>query len=94
LHDKNFRLKITLNHNLNQPFHEKQLTIFVEKNMISTGQLIFAILFIIAFTAVLIYVYRKDLPWQREHYKGTRWVLLGFMLFILFLFFVKFFLKN
>lgn len=62
--------------------------------MFTQGQLIFAIFFVIVFVTAMIYVYRKDLPWQKVHYKGTRWVLLGFFLFILFLFFVKFFLKN
>jgi tryptophan-rich sensory protein len=62
--------------------------------MFTPGQLIFAILFVIVFVTAMIYVYRKDLSWQKEHYQGTRWVLLGFFLFILFLFFVKFFLKN
>nr|WP_236554688.1 hypothetical protein [Flavobacterium sp. 9AF] len=62
--------------------------------MFSTGQWYFAIFFVIAFIAVMIYVYRKDLKELKLQYKGTYWILFGFLLFIAFLFFIKLYLKD
>lgn len=50
--------------------------------MFSKGQLIFGVLFAIAFIIVLVYTYRKDLKLHKMHYKGTIWVLLAFISFI------------
>lgn len=50
--------------------------------MFSRGQLIFAVLFAIAFIVVLFFMYRKDLKLHKQHYKGTLWVLLAFLGFI------------
>jgi len=50
--------------------------------MFSTGQLIFGILFFIAFVIVVAYQYRKDLNLHRKYYKGTIWVLIAFIGFI------------
>lgn len=58
--------------------------------MISTGQLIFAILFVIAFTVVIIFSYRKDKPLHKKYYKGSIWVLVGFLIFVAFLTLIKF----
>ena len=63
-------------------------------NMFTSGQITFAIVFIIAFTAAMIYVYRKDLPLHKKHYKGSYWVLIGFFVFIGFLFVIKYYLKD
>jgi len=62
--------------------------------MFSTGQTYFAIFFVIAFIATMIYVYRKDLKEMKSQYKGTYWILIGFLLFIAFLFFIKFYIKE
>jgi len=50
--------------------------------MFTTGQLIFGILFFIAFVIVVAYQYRKDLQLHKKYYKGTIWVLLAFLSFI------------
>ncbi|WP_299124183.1 hypothetical protein [uncultured Winogradskyella sp.] len=58
--------------------------------MFSTGQLIFGILFFIAFVIIISYQYRKDLPLHKKHYKGTIWVLIAFIGFIAMIAAVKF----
>lgn len=50
--------------------------------MFSTSQLIFGILFFIAFAIVIGYQYRKDLKIHKKHYKGTIWILIAFIGFI------------
>lgn len=50
--------------------------------MFTTGQLIFAILFFIAFVIIIGYQYRKDLKLHKKYYKGTIWILLAFIGFI------------
>lgn len=57
--------------------------------MFSTGQLIFAGLFLIAFVIIMIISYRKDTRLHKKYYKGSIYVLIGFILFILLLFFIK-----
>ena len=49
--------------------------------MFSTGQWIFAGIFVVAFVIVMIYSYRKDKKLHRKHYKGSLWILLGFIIF-------------
>ncbi len=62
--------------------------------MFSTGQLIFAGLFFVVFVAVIFFSYRKDLKLHRKYYKGTFYILLGFIAFILLLFLIKLYLKG
>lgn len=62
--------------------------------MFSRGQIIFALLFLIAFVIAAIFVYRKDKALHRQHYKGSYRVLIGFLLFIVFLFVMKAYLKR
>jgi len=62
--------------------------------MFSTGQLGFGIFFVIAFIAIIIYSYRKDLPLHKKYYKGSYRVLLGFLVFIALLVAAKFALKS
>jgi len=62
--------------------------------MFSTGQLIFAAIFLIVFVIVIIYSYRKDIVLHRKYYKGSLYVLAGFIVFIILLFVIKEFLKN
>lgn len=37
----------------------------------STGRIIFMILFVIAFIALMVYSYRKDIKNHERYYKGT-----------------------
>ncbi len=62
--------------------------------MFSTGQLVFAILFVVAFTIFMVISYRKDIKLHRKNYKGSIWVLISFVFFIIVLFLIKHFLKN
>ncbi|MGY5849817.1 hypothetical protein [Salegentibacter sp. F14] len=57
--------------------------------MFSTGQLIFAALFLITFIAIIIFSYRKDTKLHKKYYKGSIYVLIGFIAFIILLFFLK-----
>ena len=61
--------------------------------MFSTGQLIFAGIFLIAFIMVMIYTYWKDLKLHRKYYRGTLYILFGFILFIGLLFVIKVYLN-
>ena len=62
--------------------------------MFSTGQLIFAALFVIVFVAIIIFTYRKDKTLHKKNYKGVLWILISFVTFIIILFIIKYFLKN
>ena len=62
--------------------------------MFTTGQLIFAILFFLAFVVIIFFSYRKDLSLHRKYYKGTLYILIGFIFFIVLLFVIKTFLKQ
>ena len=57
--------------------------------MFTKGQWIFAILFAIAFIISLIYTYRKDFNLHRKYYKGSIWVLIAFIAFILMIVTIK-----
>ncbi|WP_375325079.1 hypothetical protein [Flagellimonas sp. GZD32] len=62
--------------------------------MFSTGQLIFAILFFIAFVVIVSLSYKKDKKLHKKNYKGVVWILISFITFIIILFLIKYFLKN
>lgn len=62
--------------------------------MFSTGQLIFAGLFLVAFVAIIIISYQKDKKLHKKNYQGIKWVGLFFTLFIVILILIKYFLKN
>ncbi len=62
--------------------------------MFSTGQWMFALFFVIAFVGIMIYSYRKDISLHKKYYKGSFWVLIGFLFFIGVLVAAKYFLKN
>lgn len=62
--------------------------------MFSQGQLIFAVLFLIAFIVAAVFVYRKDATLHKTFYKGSYRVLIGFLLFVAALFAIKFYLKH
>ncbi len=61
--------------------------------MFSKGQIIFGVLFFIVFAVVIAYSYRKDLKLHKRFYKGSFWVLLAFISFILGIVAIKYFLK-
>ncbi len=60
--------------------------------MFSKGQIIFGILFAIAFIVVLVFTYRKDLKLHKRYYKGSIWVLIAFISFLLMIVAIKFLL--
>lgn len=60
--------------------------------MFSQGQLIFAILFFITFVYVIAKSYKKDASLDKNYYKGSLWILLIFIAFILGIAGIKFFL--
>ena len=62
--------------------------------MFSTGQIIFAALFFIAFVVIISFSYRKDKNLHKKNYKGVIWILISFISFIIIFFFIKYFLKN
>jgi cytochrome bd-type quinol oxidase subunit 1 len=62
--------------------------------MFTTGQLIFAIFFVIAFVIIMFYSYRKDKKLHKKYYKGSFWILLGFLIFVALLIAVKTYLKG
>ncbi len=62
--------------------------------MFSTGQLIFALLFVVVFAVIIVSTYRKDKKLHRKNYKGVKWVGIFFVIFIISLFVIKFFIKN
>ena len=62
--------------------------------MFSTGQLIFAALFVIVFVAIISLSYKKDKKLHKKNYKGVAWILISFVTFVIFLFLIKHFLKN
>ncbi len=62
--------------------------------MFSKGQWVFAGFFVVVFVVAMIYAYGKDKMLHKEFYKGNYKILLGFLLFIAFLFFIKFYFKH
>ncbi len=62
--------------------------------MFSSGQLLFILFFVIAFIAIMIFSYRKDAKLHKREYKGSKWVLIGFIGFVVILFAIKTILKK
>ncbi|MEN9337208.1 MAG: hypothetical protein RLZZ500_2195 [Bacteroidota bacterium] len=62
--------------------------------MFTKGQLIFALIFVVAFVTAMIIAYRKDKALHQLFYKGNYKILLAFLGFILFLFLIKFVTKH
>jgi hypothetical protein len=62
--------------------------------MFSTGQLVFAVAFIIVFVTVLIFVYKKDVAIHKKYYKGSYRILIAFLAFIAILFAIKLLTKD
>nr|WP_103865562.1 hypothetical protein [Aquimarina sp. I32.4] len=57
--------------------------------MFSQGQLVFAGFFVVAFIIIMVFSYRKDLKLHRKYYRGSLFILVGFIIFILLLFALK-----
>ena len=62
--------------------------------MFTKGQLIFAAFFMIVFTVIMVYAYRKDIKLHRRYYKGSLRVLLVFILFIITIVVIKKFIVS
>ncbi len=62
--------------------------------MFSTGQLIFALFFVIAFIIIIAISYRKDIKKHKIYYKGSFKILLIFIAAIGTLFLIKYFTQN
>ncbi len=62
--------------------------------MFTTGQLVFAGVFIVAFILAMFYAYGKDKMLHNQFYKGNYKILLGFFAFIFILFMIKIFFKH
>lgn len=62
--------------------------------MFTTGQLIFAICFVIAFAIVMIFAYKRDKKLHKKHYRGSLWILVGFLVFVGLLLMAKWLLKQ
>ncbi|MDB4118083.1 hypothetical protein N9575_00915 [Flavobacteriaceae bacterium] len=64
----------------------------VEKlRMFSSGQLQFVVFFVISFSAIVVWMYRKDSKGHKIHYAGSYKILIGFVLAIVALFMIKVF---
>ncbi|MDA8917250.1 hypothetical protein OAD92_00860 [Flavobacteriaceae bacterium] len=59
--------------------------------MFSSGQLQFAVFFVIFFSAIVVWMYRKDSKGHKIHYAGSYKILIGFVLAIVALFMIKVF---
>ena len=62
--------------------------------MFSKGQQLFALFFIIAFIAIMIWSYRKDLKLHKIYYKNVWIVALGIVLIITLFAAITFFLHE
>ncbi len=62
--------------------------------MFSTGQLGFALFFVIAFTTMIIISYRKDKSNQQQYFKGSYKILISFVIALLVLFMIKYFTQS
>ncbi|ARV12752.1 hypothetical protein BTO09_10515 [Gilvibacter sp. SZ-19] len=51
--------------------------------MFTTGRIVFISFFVLAFVGAMIWAYRKDKNLHLKQYKGAKWILLGFILFLL-----------
>ena len=62
--------------------------------MFTTGQLIFAICFVIAFVIIMVFAYKRDKKLHKKHYRGSLWILVGFLVFVGLLLLAKWLLKQ
>ena len=62
--------------------------------MFSSGQWTFVIFFVITFVIVITLSYKKDKLLHKKHYRGSHWVLIGFVSFVMLLILLKNYLKQ
>ena len=62
--------------------------------MFSTGQLTFGLIFAITFVVLIRLSYKKDKEIHQKHFKGKRYVLIGFIVFVMLLIAAKLWLKQ
>ncbi|HBY68834.1 MAG TPA: hypothetical protein DEG69_14480 [Flavobacteriaceae bacterium] len=62
--------------------------------MFSTGQWIFAAIFAVAFIIIMLFSYQKDKNLHKKYYKGSLWILIGFIVFIILLLAIKTYIKH
>ncbi|KAB1157473.1 hypothetical protein F7018_10795 [Tenacibaculum aiptasiae] len=63
--------------------------------MFTTGRIIFASLFVIAFVALMIFSYKKDAKNNKKHYQnGALYVAIGIITVIALLFLSKYLIKG
>lgn len=60
--------------------------------MFSTGQLIFALLFVLIFISIIIRAYKKDKTEQPDYFKGSFQVLIAIAILLIILFTIKIFI--
>ncbi|EDM44879.1 hypothetical protein SCB49_02124 [unidentified eubacterium SCB49] len=61
--------------------------------MLSSGQILFSIFFVIVFITLIVISYRKDLKLHQKHYKKSYLILIGFLVFVGLLVAIKYALK-
>ena len=62
--------------------------------MFSSGQSVFALLFLIVFTIIIIYSYRIDKKNQKEYFKGSYKVIFFILSIIISLFLIKLYTQK
>ena len=50
--------------------------------MFSNGQLLFGVIFFVSFIIIVSFSYKKDLKKLNGSYKGIKWVIIGFVIFV------------
>ena len=69
--------------------------ILIAAKMFTTGRIIFASLFAVAFIVLMIFSYKKDAVNNKKHYKNSAiYVAIGIITTILLLFLAKFLIKG
>jgi hypothetical membrane protein len=48
--------------------------------MFTPGRIVFTIAFMLIFSAVIVYSYRKDIKVNKQHFGGSFWILLTIVL--------------
>lgn len=62
--------------------------------MFSTGQIVFAGIFILVFAISIALTYKKDKNLHNTYYGNVRWIAISIVIFIVILFLIKHLLKN
>lgn len=62
--------------------------------MFTSGQLIFALAFVIIFTLILVYSYAQDRKNQKEYFKGSFKIILFMICLTISLFLIKKYTQN